>query len=50
MRAPTRGSTLRPAFGIRSPSTSTSPLVGSTSPSSMRTVVVFPEPLAPRNP
>ena len=48
--APTRGSTRRPARGIRSPSSSISPLVGSTSPSSMRTVVVLPEPLAPRKP
>ncbi len=48
--APTRGSTCRPARGIRSPSTSTSPLVASTRPSSIRTVVVLPEPFAPRKP
>ena len=36
--------------GIGSPSSSTSPAVGSTSPSSIRTVVVLPEPLAPRKP
>ena len=40
--APTRGSTRRPARGIGSPSSSISPLVGSTSPSSIRTVVVLP--------
>ena len=38
------------AFGIGSPSSRTVPDVGSTSPSSIRTVVVLPEPLAPRKP
>lgn len=48
--APTRGSTARDSFGIRPPSTSTVPAVGSTSPSSIRTVVVLPEPFGPRKP
>ena len=50
MSAPTRGSTLRRCLGMDSPSTSTSPDVASTRPSSIRTVVVLPEPFAPRKP
>ena len=50
MIAPTSGSTSRPAPGIRFPSRSTVPEVASTRPSSIRTVVVLPEPLAPRKP
>ena len=48
--APTRCSTDRACLGIRAPSTSTVPAVGSTSPSSIRTVVVLPEPFGPRKP
>ena len=48
--APTCGSTRRAARGIGSPSSSTRPDVASTRPSSIRTVVVLPEPLAPRKP
>src|SRR5215217_2899504 len=44
------GKTLLRAAGIGLPSTSASPEVGSTSPSSIRTVVVLPEPLAPGKP
>ena len=47
---PTCGSTVAAERGIGQPSTSASPEVASTRPSSIRTVVVLPEPFAPRNP
>ena len=46
LRAARRGA----GAGIGRPSTSTVPEVASTRPSSIRTVVVLPEPLAPRKP
>ncbi len=49
-RAPTRARTSPDRSGTRSPSTSIAPDVGPTSPSSIRIVVVLPEPLGPRNP
>ena len=49
-REPTRGNTSRPRRGIGRPSSSTSPDVASTNPRTMRSVVVLPEPFAPRNP
>ena len=45
-----RGSTSRASRGIGRPSSSIVPDVASTSPSSIRTVVVLPEPFAPRKP
>ena len=48
--APTRGSTERRAVGMGSPSIRISPLVAAARPSSMRIVVVLPEPLGPRKP
>ena len=48
--APTCGSTSRAERGIGRPITSIEPDVASTSPSSIRTVVVLPDPLAPRKP
>ena len=48
--APTDRSTSAASRGMGRPSSSIVPDVASTSPSSIRTVVVFPEPLAPRKP
>ena len=48
--APTRGSTCAASRGIGLPSSATRPAVGCTSPSSIRTSVVLPDPFGPSSP
>ena len=48
--APTRGSTCAASRGIGRPSSATRPAVGCTSPSSIRTSVVLPDPFGPSSP
>src|SRR5271166_1242461 len=50
MSEPTCGSTCTAPWGIGTPSSSAWPLVGKARPSSIRMVVVLPEPFGPRKP